>query len=125
VADDLARRRGLSGPLLAVTGSAAAAAELFDAAAPSTLDVGGVSAPIPLHHTLILASHAWGHEPLHTLRDLIDVALVATQVDPAELERTAAARGIPRLWRTTRHAIDALFYGGPRSAAPFVANHLE
>lgn len=86
--------------------------EILDASVPSVLEIAGVSAPTPLHHALILASHAWRHEPLRTLRDLIDIAAVSAQADERELDRTAAAWGIGRLWRTTHRAIDAMFYGG-------------
>jgi len=89
--------------------------EILEAAVPSTIGVEGVDVPIPLHHTLILVSHAWEAEPLRTLRDLVDIAAVAGSVDRAELDRTAAAWGIGRVWRTTSRAIDHLFYEGPRS----------
>ena len=89
--------------------------EILEAAVPSTIGVEGVDVPIPLHHTLILVSHAWEAEPLRTLRDLVDIAAVAGSVDRSELDRTAAAWGIGRVWRTTSRAIDHLFYEGPQS----------
>jgi Uncharacterised nucleotidyltransferase len=87
-------------------------AEILEAAAPSTLGVSGVDAPHPMHHALILVSHAWSHEPLRTLRDLIDVAALAALVDERELEWTATSWGMGRVWDTTRRSIDCLFYGG-------------
>ncbi len=86
--------------------------EIFEASVPSALGVAGISTPTPLHHALIIAVHAWHHEPLWTLRDLIDIAAISALVDEQDLDRTAAAWEIGRLWRTTQRAIDALFYGG-------------
>ncbi len=89
--------------------------EILEAAEPSGLGVAGMETPTPLHHALILAVHAWGDEPLQTIRDLLDVEALATSVDPGELERTARAWGVERVWRTTRRAIDCLFYAGAPS----------
>jgi putative nucleotidyltransferase-like protein len=89
--------------------------EILEARIPSSLGVEGVCAPTPLHHALVLAAHAWRHEPLQALRDLLDVAVVSAPVPERELERTADAWGIGRLWRTTWHAIEAVIYGGPRT----------
>jgi len=86
--------------------------EILEAAEPSGLGVAGMETPTPLHHALILAVHAWGDEPLQTIRDLLDVETLASSVDPGELERTARAWGMERVWRTTRRAIDCLFYRG-------------
>jgi hypothetical protein len=83
---------------------------LLAAAVPSSSGIDGISALDPVHHALVLAAHAWVHEPLDTLRDLVDIAAASAGLDEAELERTAQAWGIERLWRTTRQAIDALFY---------------
>jgi hypothetical protein len=100
--------------------------EILEARVPSASGVEGVFAPTPLHHALILAAHGWLHEPLDILRDLVDIAAVCAEVDERELERTAAAWGLRRLWATTRSTIDALFYDGP-STVPLRswARHLE
>jgi Uncharacterised nucleotidyltransferase len=101
-------------------------AEILEAAVPSASAVDGVLAPTPAHHALILASHAWVHEPLRTLRDLLDIAALAAQADERELDRTADAWGIGRLWRTTSDAIEALFFGGRRTfPLRSWARHLE
>jgi Uncharacterised nucleotidyltransferase len=100
--------------------------EILDARVPSALGIEGVFAPTPLHHALILTSHAWRHEPLQTLRDLIDIAAVSAGVDERELTRTATAWGIGRVWNTTRRAIDGIFYGGPQTVPLRTwARHLE
>jgi len=90
--------------------------EILDGAGPTALGVDGVSTPAPAHHALILAAHAWRHEPLWTLRDLIDIAAVAGQAGERDLDRVANGWGIARLWRTTNRAIDGLFFGGRRTA---------
>lgn len=84
--------------------------EIVEAASPSGLAIDGLSAPDALHHALILAAHAWRHEPLQTLSDLIDVAAVTAAADSRELEHTAAAWGLGRVWQTTARAIDSVFY---------------
>jgi len=100
--------------------------EILDASVPSALGVAGISTPAPVHHALILAAHAWRHEPLWTLRDLIDIAAVAAHADERDLHRTANGWGIGRLWRTTGRAIDGLFFGG-RQTVPLRtwARHLR
>lgn len=100
--------------------------EILEAAVPSACGIEGVSAPHPLHHTLILASHAWRHEPLFALRDLIDIAVLSEGLDAGELDRLAARWGIGRIWATTRGAAEALLYGGRRTAPlRSWARHLE
>jgi hypothetical protein len=88
--------------------------DIFEARVPA-LGVDGIFAPHPLHHALILTAHAWSHEPLHTLRDLVDIAAVAATVDDDDLRRTAGAWGIRRVWETTSRALEAIFHGGRRS----------
>jgi len=101
-------------------------AEILEAAVPSVVGVEGLWAPRRLHHTLLLAAHAWSHVPLRRLRDLLDVAVLAADQSPAELDRVASAWGLARIWRTTQRAIDSLFYGGSDTAALRVwARHLR
>jgi Uncharacterised nucleotidyltransferase len=88
-------------------------AEILDRFAVGGVDVEGIAAPDPIHHAVILAAHAWRHEPLRTLRDLVDVAAVSSGCSEAELAHTAEAWGIPKIWRTTRAAIAALVEDGP------------
>jgi hypothetical protein len=91
-------------------------AEILEASAPSALGVDGIRVPALAHHALILTAHHWQHEPLWTLRDLIDVAAAAAQDDRLEIDRLAAAWGIGRIWQTTAKAIDGVVYGGPPTA---------
>ena len=89
------------------------AAELFEAAVPSSLGIAGVQAPAPAHHALVLAAHSWAHSPLRRIGDLVDVALVTRSCADAELQRLAAAWGLRRLWSTTSAAAGALLEGRP------------
>jgi hypothetical protein len=92
-------------------------AEIVEASVPSALGVEGISAPHPVHHALMLAAHGWDdHEPLATLRDLIDVAAVSWDADQGELARTARSWGIEGIWRTTHGVVRALFDEGPQTA---------
>jgi len=101
-------------------------AEIIEAAVPSVLGVEGIGAPSRLHHTLIFAAHAWRHEPLFVLRDLVDVAVLSQGIEAGELDRLASRWGIARLWATTKGAVDALFYGGRRTMPlRSWARHLE
>jgi hypothetical protein len=92
---------------------APAAEELLEGAVPSASGVEGVLAPAPERHLLVLAVHAWAHGPLARVRDIVDVALMSLEADPAETDRLARAWGIAKLWRTTSSIADALLLGGP------------
>ena len=101
-------------------------AAIFEGAVPSATGIEGLHAPDPLHHSLMLAAHAWRHEPLQSLRDLIDVAAMSIGIDEGELERGARAWGLARVWRSTRSAIEALLFDGPSTAALLIwARHLR
>jgi hypothetical protein len=83
-------------------------AAIISSAVPSELGVEGVLAPEPAHHALLLAAHAWAHEPLWRLRDLVDVRVLAAPSERPAIERTARAWNIKRLWRTTDRVTDAV-----------------
>jgi Uncharacterised nucleotidyltransferase len=100
--------------------------EILERAVPAGVGADGISAPDPVHHALILAAHAWSHDPLQTLRDLVDIAAVSAGRSDAELAQAAEAWGIPKIWRTTRAAIRALLEGGPTTVPLRVwARHLR
>ena len=89
--------------------------ELFEAAVESVVPVEGISALPPAHHAVILAAHAWAHEPLGSLRHLIDIAAVCQRTAATEVKTLATTWGIGRVWDTTVAAIEALFLGAPLS----------
>ena len=82
--------------------------ELFEHAVPSTLDVAGIQTLCPAHHAVLLAAHSWQHEPIRRLVDVIDVALLAQDLDGDMLEHLAGRWGLKRVWKTTTSAIHAL-----------------
>jgi Uncharacterised nucleotidyltransferase len=92
------------------------AAEVVGSAVPSALGIEGILAPDPGRHALLLASHAWAHEPLRRLRDVVDVAALAAEAEAAGLGRIAQVWGIDALWDTTEAVAAALFEDGPRPA---------
>jgi len=91
--------------------------EIFEAAVPSALGVDGLSAPPPAHHAVLLACHAWRHEPLERLRDLLDITLLAEGLPRSEPAALAERWGVERVWKTTWRAAAALFLGGRPTAA--------
>ena len=100
--------------------------ELFDAAQPSRLGVAGILAPAPHHHALLLAGHAWVHEPLRRLREFIDVAAVTDGTDREAVRTLARHWGCERVWHTTELAVDSLLYGAaPPLALRTWARHLH
>jgi Uncharacterised nucleotidyltransferase len=101
-------------------------AELFAAAVPSATGVPGVVAPSAEHHALLLAAHGWEHEPLRTVRDLLDVAVAKDALDPDELRRVSREWQIGEIWEINRATADAMFKGGPRPRAMRIwARHLD
>jgi hypothetical protein len=100
--------------------------ELFEAAEPSGLGVAGILAPAPHHHVLLLTAHAWAHEPLRRLIELVDIAAVTLETDPAALRTLARRWRCERMWRSTQLAIDAVLYGASRPLALRTwARHLD
>lgn len=90
--------------------------ELLEAAVPSRAaceaGVEGILAPAAAHHALLLAAHAWAHQPLGRARDLVDAGAFRTEADVTEIRATARRWGIARLWETTERAIEGLLHQG-------------
>jgi hypothetical protein len=104
-------------PNWAVGVPAPTADELVASATPGRLGVDGVAALPPAQHALVLAAHAWSHDQLGRLGNLIDVAVTLRRADESEVAALARRWGCSRMWRTTRAAIGAVFEGTGRSAA--------
>jgi hypothetical protein len=98
--------------------------ELLAAAVPSRLGVAGITTLPPEQHALILAAHAWEHQPLGRLGNLLDVAVVLRRADEAQIDRLARRWGCRRMSRTTRNAIRALTSDGRSAATRLWARHL-
>jgi hypothetical protein len=99
--------------------------ELLDSAVPSATGIDGLSALAPHDHALVLTAHSWAHLPLRRILELIDIALIAREASPGEIEARAGELGFERVWRTTKGSIDSLFYGArPSSAQRLWARHL-
>jgi hypothetical protein len=99
--------------------------ELLDVAVPGRLGVVGVSTLPPAHHTLVLAAHAWAHQPLGRLGNLVDVAVTLGRSDHEEVAALARRWGCSRMWRTTYAAVRTVLEGDGRSAGVAVwARHL-
>ncbi|HWI08614.1 MAG TPA: nucleotidyltransferase family protein [Solirubrobacteraceae bacterium] len=100
--------------------------ELLDSTVPARFSDGIVDAPDPATHALLAATHAWAHAPLGHIGQLVDVALLALEVEPERLDALARRWGCRRLWRITQMAIDALFHDAPMPAiARLCAPHLQ
>lgn len=91
-------------------------AELIAAAVPSRLGVDGVSTLRPDHHTMILVAHAWAHEPLRRILELVDIAAMIEELDRDELQKLAREWRMERVWNTTLAATDALLAKGSAQA---------
>ena len=89
--------------------------ELFATAVESVVPVAGISALPRTHHAVLVAVHAWAHEPLGDLRDLIDVAAARQGTSATDTDALASVWGVERIWRTTVAAVDALLFGTPRA----------
>jgi hypothetical protein len=93
---------------------------------PSGLGATGILAPAPHHHALLLAGHAWTHEPLRRVVELVDVAILTHTTERAAVRELAHRWGCERVWETTERAVDAMFYGAaPPIAMRAWARHLQ
>ncbi len=82
---------------------------IIHAAQPARFGGGEVLAPAPAAHALIAAAHSWAHAPLACIGQLADVALLAAEAEPGEIDALARHWGWTRMWHTTRAATEALF----------------
>jgi hypothetical protein len=96
---------------------APATGELLAGAVPGRLGVDGVQTLAPATHALVLAAHAWSHDQLGRLGNLIDVAVTLQRTDESEVAALARRWGCSRMWRTTRTAIAGVLEDCGRSTA--------
>jgi Uncharacterised nucleotidyltransferase len=100
-------------------------AELAEAAVPSVLDVPGVLAPSPAHHTVLMAGHAWSHDSLSRVAFLADVGSMLLEADADEVAATARAWGVSRAWSATSRAIEGLLLAAQPARPPIWLRHLH
>jgi hypothetical protein len=98
-------------------------AELLANAAPSRLGVEGVETLAAAPHAVLLAAHAWAHEPLACLGQLVDVGATLARTEDGEAAALARAWGCARLWDVTEAAVRSVLHGEGGSV-PVWARHL-
>ena len=92
----------------------------------SATGVDGLLAPTAAAHALLIVAHAWSHQPLGRLLDVLDVAAVMAAAERRDVEALALEWGWSGVWRITSDASDSIFAGGRRSTAlPIWARHLS
>lgn len=96
-------------------GSAPAIRDIVSAAQPSVLSIDGILAPRPDHHAVLLAAHAWAHDPLDRIGPLADVAAMIEETGAEAAARVAHDWGVARPWRATTLAIEELLLQAPAS----------
>ncbi len=98
--------------------------ELLETRIPAAVGAPNVFAPGPAPHALLVAAHAWAHQPVARVRDLLDVGALAAEAEPAELARLAHAWHIAPVWQTTTAALDALLAGRRTTPLRLWARHV-
>jgi Uncharacterised nucleotidyltransferase len=98
-------------------------AALLAHAVPSRLGVAGVETLAPAPHAVLLAAHAWAHEPLARLGHLVDVAATLARAEDGEAGALARAWGCARMWTRTEDAMRAVLHGD--RSLPVWAKHLD
>jgi hypothetical protein len=101
-------------------------AEIAAAARPGALGIDGLLAPDPAQHAVLLAGHAWAHEPLGRIGQLIDVAAAALAGGLDAAAAVARDWGAARIWDATARSCDALLLDGrPAPGSRTWARHLQ
>jgi hypothetical protein len=90
--------------------------ELLAVAEPARAGVNEVLVLPPGHHALVLAAHAWAHEPLSRLLRVLDIAAVLEGADRDDVAWLARDWGIAKVWRATTAVADAVLLGGRRGS---------
>jgi hypothetical protein len=88
--------------------------EIVAAAQPCAAGVDGILAPRPDQHAVLLAAHAWAHDPLDRIGPLVDVAAMLAAAGRGPAARVADGWGVRGHWDVTTQAIDELL--GPHPA---------
>ena len=101
--------------------------EILDLSVPSATGVGGLLAPDPAAHALLLVAHGWAaHAPLARLADLIDVAALLPDDQRRRADELARRWGWEGMWRVAASAGDAVLNDSAWPASLSVwARHLR
>jgi hypothetical protein len=102
-------------------------AELADAGVGGAFAaIEGVLAPSAAHHAVLLAGHAWEHDPLSRLGSLADIAAMTLDGGFDEAADVADLWGVGRLWAATARAMDQVLFEGTRPLRrPIWRRHLH
>lgn len=98
-------------------GAPPSADRLLGRSVQSSTGVPGLLALSPADHAICLAAHAWAHEPLLRIGDLLDVSVMAGQAEAWELAERAREFGVERIWEATIGAATAIL-GARRATVP-------
>ena len=90
---------------------------LFRVAVPSATGVPGILAPESGAHAVLVAAHAWAHEPLGSMGQLLDAAALLASADQQRARAFARGWGWEGMWNTTLAVIDAVVSRNRRSLA--------
>jgi hypothetical protein len=97
-----------------------------DAVPGAFASIPDVLAPSAAHHAVLLAGHAWEHDPLSRLGSLVDIAALMLEAGRDETDAVAREWGVTRLWSATTRAIDeVLLDGGRPLRRPIWRRHLH
>jgi hypothetical protein len=100
--------------------------EIAAAAHPCALGIDGLLAPDPAHHAVLLAGHAWSHEPLGRIGQLVDVAAAGLAGGLDAGAAVARDWGAARMWDATARTVDALLLDGdPAAGSRTWTRHLQ
>jgi hypothetical protein len=98
---------------------------MFRVAVPSATGLPGLLAPEPAAHAVLVVAHAWKHDPLGNLGQLLDAAALLASTDYRRADAFARAWGWERMWHTTRGVMDAVLTEKRRGlASKLWARHL-
>jgi hypothetical protein len=99
--------------------------ELVAAAVPSSFGLSDVFAPKHAHHAVLLAAHAWEHDPLSRLASLADISAMAGEAGFDAAAQTAERWGVERIWRITARTIEDVLRRPSASREPMWRRHLS
>ena len=98
---------------------------MFRVAVPSATGLTGLLAPDPAAHAVLVVAHAWKHDPLGNLGQLLDAAALLASADHRRADAFARAWGWEGMWNTTLAVMDAVLGEKRQSlASKLWARHL-